>query len=83
MSQFKTRDLPTAALLFTFKEIQFLGLEGENPRSLYFLFSPKKKAEQIAMNFIAGKVTTNALLFADSLRHSKDVLFGAERRTRE
>ncbi len=79
MSYFQTRDLPTAALLFTCPEIQFHGLSGENPRSLYFLFTPQKRAERLAMDFVAGRVTINARLYADSLRHTKDVLFEAER----
>lgn len=80
MNYYHTRDLPTAALLIASPEIQFHGLEGDNPRSLYFLFSPQRKAERIAMEFVAGKVTINARLYADSLRRSKDVLFENERK---
>lgn len=79
MNFFRTRDLPTAALLFSFPDIQFLGLEGDNPRSLYFLFGPHKKAERLALNFVAGRVSVNARVYADAFRRSKDVLFEAER----
>ncbi len=77
---FKTRDLPTAALLLTSKEIEFKGLEGDNQRSKYFVFSPTKKAEKMALDFAAGRIEINARLYADSLRHAKDVLFETERR---
>ncbi len=76
---FKTRDLATAALLLSSEEVQFQGLEPHYNRSKYFLFSPKAKAERIAIDFVAGRVVINARTYADSFKRSKDVLFEAGR----
>lgn len=76
---FRTRDLSTAALELATDGIHFEGLESFDQRSKYFLFSPKLKAERLAMDFIAGRVTINARLYADAMKRAKDVLFDSER----
>jgi len=80
MDYFKTRDLPTAALQLASDGIEFHGIEGSNPRNLYFLFTPRKKAEELALSFLAGKAKVNARLYADSFRRAKDIIFETERR---
>jgi len=79
---FATADLPTAALLLATTTIKFYGLDGSQPRRVSFLFAPKKRAEQIALDFQAGQSMINARAYADSMRRAKDIIFEAERSCR-
>jgi hypothetical protein len=76
-----TPDLPTACFLLTQPAVQFKGFVEKDAKSKYFLFTPRQRAEELVLKFIAGNARVDARRLLDAYRRAKDLLY-ADQRTR-
>jgi len=74
--EFKTKDLPEAALLFT-RSKKLIRLEKDNER-FHFVFEDKLACQELIDLFWRKEALVDAKTFADSLRSLKGLIFSRE-----
>jgi hypothetical protein len=78
--QYKTNSIQIASYLLTLDEITFEGVNKDNPTSVFFMFTPLDKAEELVnTKYYSGKARVNPIELFKNYRLLKDMIFDAKR----
>lgn len=76
---YKTNSLQVASFLYSQKDLQFKGINKENPEKISFLFSPAETAEGYTDKYFSGSAAINPLELFQNLKTLKDMVFEVKR----
>lgn len=76
---YKTNSLQVASFLYSQKDLQFKGINKDNPEKISFLFTPAEIAEKYTDQYFSGQAAVNPLEIFQNLKTLKDMVFEVKR----
>jgi hypothetical protein len=76
---YTTNSLPLASYLSSVDNVEFIGVNKQDTKTIAFQFKPKETAQELADTYFAGKGEVNPLELFKNYRALKDLIFEARR----